>query len=111
MNEDNKIIWVNISLSAEEINKYVSDQIIKSALGENLKNSIDKAIKELTSSYDNPIKPLIKAHIIEYAKAWLAKDENKEIVNNAIAKYFSAEIIDNIICYGLKVFSEKILDR
>lgn len=47
---------LTVAIDAEQINKYVADAILDSALGANLKQAIDKAVQAITqpAGYNSP---------------------------------------------------------
>lgn len=54
---------MNVDISPEDINKYVADKILNSALGEALRKVIDDEIKKLSQSYDNPLQKAVQQEI------------------------------------------------
>lgn len=65
---------MDINLTGEDINRVVAEAIIKSAVGEHLKNAIERVVQELSKSYSNPFDNEIKMIISQEMRRIVEKE-------------------------------------
>lgn len=93
-----------LSLDPEAINKYMAEQLTKSALGDELKKAIDSKISEL-NGYGNSSKifgAILDAYVRKSIEEILDQ-EKKEEIKEAIRKHLDTKMVENL--------TGKFLDR
>lgn len=94
-----------MELTPEQINDFVAKAVLESQIGQAVKDSIARVMKDLTKTYDNPFDVVIKRHIQELI--------DKEVIatyypileagiKDALAKYMIDEIVNGIIKAGME---------
>ena len=53
-----------MELSAEQVNKFLSDAILNSQIGAVVKKAVEKSIADLSRSYENPFDQVIKNQVV-----------------------------------------------
>jgi hypothetical protein len=92
---------MELNLLPQDIDKFIRDAVIKSALGKKIEETIDKAVSNCINSYDSPIAQLVKNVIMEIVKEHLSKEENRAVINEAIIKIVTPKTVENILTYGI----------
>ena len=89
---------MNITLNAEDIDKFVKEALIKSAIGE----TIQKALSELLNdSYRSPLRDAIKRHVSNVAY---------EVIKERHTESIRAQIIDVLDKQLTKDLSDKVVE-
>lgn len=102
---------MEIQIKPEDIDKYVSDAILQSTIGRDLKKNIDKAFNEVFTGWRNPVQQLVSSSLKEIVKEYLSLPENREKINIAISKYFTQEMIDKLIGSACRIFLEHVKEE
>lgn len=87
---------INVDLNAEQINQEIQRAVAESVIGEQLKKIIKQSIEELSSSWKNPIKPVVDQIIIDSIKE-LVREEYFEQIKNFVKEKMTQEFMDSII--------------
>lgn len=87
---------MNISVDPQIINSMVAEAIVKSAIGEQLKSAIDKAVANLANSYNNPIEQVIRQHIAT-AAGEILRTSHFDAIRTAVAERLAAKISTNFL--------------
>lgn len=82
---------LKIDINPEDINKMVSEAILKSAIGPALTKVIEEEVSKLSRSYDNPIAPVVR-QIIHQTIRDLILNEFKEPIEKHVRENLTAEI-------------------
>lgn len=97
---------MNIAINAEDVDRFVKEALLKSAIGD----TVQKALNDLINGYNSPIKDAIKRHIsniafdvlrerhsetiraqiIEILDVQLTKELSDKVVNEAVTKMVTA---------------------
>lgn len=96
---------LNVNIDPEQINKMVADAILKSAIGEALKLAIERVLKDLTKTYDNPMDIAIKNEMAKLIQKTIANDYSKVIeekVKAAVAAQVTDVTLEKIISAGIR---------
>lgn len=93
---------MELKLIPEDIDKFIKDAVLKSALGKNIEATIDKAVSDAINSYNSPIKQLVNEVIRELVKEQLTKPEYQQQMTNAIVNRITPKAIDDILNYGIQ---------
>jgi predicted transcriptional regulator len=87
----------DFGIDADAINRYVSEKIIESSIGEALRNEIDAQVKRLAQSYENPMKPVVANAIAAAAREYLETDEVKARLEAVVRGALTDEALDGFI--------------
>jgi len=101
---------MELKLLPEDIDKFIKEAILKSALGKNIETTIDKAVNDAIDRYDSPIKQLVNEVIRGLIKEQLDKPEYKQQITDAIVKRITPKTIDDILTYGIAKLNEYVRD-
>lgn len=87
---------IKLDIDPEDINKHVVQAIVDSSIGVQIKRVIEDKIKELDSSWNNPIKLVVEQQIREIAYDVLIKDY-REVMEDMIRKQITDEVVSNLM--------------
>lgn len=90
---------INVEISAEQINAQICDAIAKSAIGEELQNMIDKTVKEMSTSYNNPFKQIVHNYISQAIRKLIETeymDTIEKLVKEKVSKQFTEDMISKM---------------
>lgn len=99
---------MELKLLPEDIDKLIRETVLKSALGKNIEQVINKAVQDSIDGYNSPIKQLVNEVVRELIKEHLNKDENKNLITEAIVRKVTPEAIDSILSYGIQKLHDYI---
>lgn len=102
---------MEINIKPEDIDVYVKNAIMESSLGKNIKEGIEKALKDLFSSYRNPIEEIMKRYLESLVKEYLSQEDIKPKIMTAIAKAVTPEAVEAVISYGCIELKRRYEDR
>lgn len=97
---------IQVNVEPGEIEKMVADSILNSALGETLKEEVQKAVKSL-SDWDSPLKKAIAAHIQNLVMVVLAQ-EYDEKMKEAVRAHLTDEVVNGITHEAWNAFMGKL---
>ncbi len=102
---------MNIDIKPEDIDVYVKEAIIKSSIGKIIKDGATKYMQEcLSTSYDSPVKHMVRSIIRDMLEKELSKPENEKIILDEFTKQFNEEIIYNVIRGAIDSISLRFKD-
>lgn len=87
---------MEFKLDPAVVNKYVSEQILNSQLGESLRQLINKTIEDVSKSYNNPFEHVIKQHVAN-AIEHCVTTQYKEKIREEVKKRVTEDKIDQIV--------------
>lgn len=87
---------IPVSVDPEAINKYIADQILESALGDRLHETVATALKALTGFGNDPLKTAVISEINKQITDLVAK-EYAEMIRNSVREKLTDEFIDNLV--------------
>lgn len=87
---------MSLELNPEDINRFVAEAIIKSALGEAVKKAVDKEIASLSQSYNNPIEQVVRNEVAIIIRDVL-RAEHLERLKQKLTEALSAKLSDEFI--------------
>lgn len=99
---------MEINLLPNDIDKLIKDTILKSALGKNIQQTIDKAMSDCLDRYDSPVKKMVQEVVESIVKEHFSKEENRKNIYDAIVKYLTPELIDKMMLYGINKLKEYV---
>ena len=99
-------IDIQVNLTPEQINTLVAETILKSAIGDALIKVIDREVKKLGESYNNPFEPIVREHI-RSAIIGIIQEKYLDIIKTQVAKNVSEEIITNLFTKMWDTFINK----
>lgn len=89
-----------MQLTPEQIHEFISKAIIESQIGQAVRDSIERVLKDLNEKYKNPIDDVIREHVKNMVREMLVKENFPEIqhrVTTALEKYVTQDIVDNLV--------------
>lgn len=97
---------MDLNISPDDINQYLANTIIQSAIGTTLKATIEEQVKTMGRSYDNPYKKHVEAEIIRLTRE-LIEAEFQEQIKEQIRQKLTDEFIESVINALWDKFYEK----
>lgn len=88
-----------INLDPEQINKNITEAVAKSAIGKELQRAIEKAVKDLSQSYNNPFEHIIKMEIEKLIREEVTK--HLDHIRDEVAKRLTTEVLNDIVSKSL----------
>ncbi len=90
---------VKVDLSPEQINQTIAEAIAKSAIGKELERIITEKVKELSTSFRNPLEPVISRHIEEIVRTTVQEKFGEQIkawVSAKVTEQFTEELFNKL---------------
>ena len=84
-----------ISIDPSVINEYVAKQIVDSALGERLKETVEQALKQLSGYGNDPLKAAVQSEINKHVVE-LVRTEFSSQIEEAVRKAMTPEFINRL---------------
>jgi len=101
---------MEININPADIDLYVKNAIMESTLGKNIKDGIEKALKDLFSGYNNPIDNIMKRELERLVKDYIEQEEVKSKIMESIAKVVTPDAVSSIITYGVNELNRRYKD-
>lgn len=101
---------MEIKLNPEQVDNYVRDCIMKSAIGDAIEKALNKNINEILTAYNSPIKTVIVEEIKIMVRTLIEKPDTRAIILAAIAKRLTDETIGKLIEYSVNRLEKDIQD-
>lgn len=95
---------LEIKVDPKQINEYVAQQIIESALGERLHETVKEALKQLGSYGNDPLKSAVQDEVNKQIRE-LVRTEFAETIAAAVREKLTDEFISNLV----QNFVEKLI--
>ena len=103
--EDLKPLGLQISVDPVEINKYISQKILESGIGEIITKTVNEKLSNwLYEGYDSPIKRVFEKVVKEEMERQFKLPENQKAIQEAASKHMTPEVLESIV----KVSVDKI---
>lgn len=102
---------MNIEISPADIDGYIKEAIIKSALGNEMSKQIDKCVDELITGYNSVVKKFAAQAIADIVQAYMDKPEIRDDVMLRIAQHVTPDVIDRIVQTGVDKIKREIENR
>ena len=99
---------INVEINPDDLNKMVVEAILKSSIGDALQAVIDKAVKELSQSYNNPIEPVVKrllADLIEKQVRANYTDALKAKVDEVVKSHLTDDLLIKLVEEGVRRYA------
>ena len=90
---------ININVDAEAINKQITEAVAKSAIGEELKKVVDREVKKISNSYENPLGVVVGREIEKMLRKLIEEEyigKIKEFVSARMSDEFVKNILDKM---------------
>lgn len=84
---------IKLQVSPDEINKYVAEQVLKSALGKTLEDETNKIISKLKDPFTGFLRGLIEEHLLCILRNMLAQGEINERLKDLVKNELTDEIV------------------
>jgi hypothetical protein len=95
---------VKVDIDAEQVNKMIAEAVLNSVLGKEIKKHIQDYASKINSTYDNPIKDIVKRTVDQIVWDILNADYKEAIraeITRQLADKMSDEFIEGIAKAGL----------
>jgi hypothetical protein len=105
---------VNVDINPEEVNRQVASMIINSALGQKLKDEIEKQVGEIvtTSYYSNSVvKRVVEEQVYQIVHEILMAPEYRDKLKLVVRTWLEEKFTDEVLGKLLEKVWEKILEN
>lgn len=89
---------IKVEIDAASVNEYVAKAVLDSTLGNEIKKQIDAAIASMMSSYDNPVRNVVRRVVEEEVRNALLHDEKNLAIIQAKVREFMTEDVLTDLC-------------
>lgn len=100
-----------IKMTPEDVNRFVTDALLKSSLGEQLTAAINKELRDAVEGYNSPVKQIVSEFMRTRVKEIINAPENQERIKVAIAKVatdkFLTDLMDASVQSALKSMGDR----
>lgn len=86
---------VPISVDPAAINEYIAKQIIDSALGERLKETVHEALEAFGRYSNDPLKSAVIGEVNKHVMTFV-REEFKDQIEEAVREHMTPEFINNL---------------
>jgi hypothetical protein len=86
---------VKVDLSPEQINKTIVEAIAKSAIGVELDRIVNEQVKKLSTSYQNPLEPIVSRYISDAVQKCVQEKYGVQItawVSEKVTEQFTEDL-------------------
>ena len=87
---------MELNIEPSAINAYMADVILKSALGDAMKAAVDREIKRISTTWDNPIDAVVRSHVADIVREVLEKVHG-ESIRERVKVALAAKLTDDFI--------------
>lgn len=87
---------IQVNIDAKVINKEITEAIARSAIGEQLKKTIEKKVEEFGKSWDNPLESIVDAEIITTVRT-LIQEKYLDEISKFVAKQMTEEFVRDMV--------------
>ena|ERR1051326_2480778 len=101
---------MELKLLPEDIDKLIRETVLKSALGKNIEQTIDKAVADAVGGYNSPIKKLVNDVVSGIIEEQLQKPEYRQKITDALIAKITPKTIEDMITYGAEKLREYCKD-
>lgn len=99
-----------LKVNEEDVNRYVSDAILKSALGKELEKSVNKALQDALSGYNSPVAKLCSEAMTNEIKRILATEYWQNYLKESLARQLTEahlkKVVDAAVSKSIEYFKE-----
>lgn len=96
---------INVNVDAEAINKEITEAVAKSAIGKEIKRVIEEKVKELSTSYNNPLSRVVGREIEKMLRQ-LIEEEYMGQIKEFVRKQMSDDFVKDILGKMWKAYLE-----
>lgn len=89
-----------MELTGDQVNKFLSDAILKSQIGEVVKKAVEKSIADLSKSYENPFDAVVKREVLNLIEKEVHSQYKpllEERIKAAMKHWATNEVLDKIV--------------
>jgi len=101
---------IDLSLSKEDVNKYLTQLILESGLGDFFKSQFAEIVNKALTGWNSPIEKFVKHTVFEYVEKELEKSPYKELILNKIKEMVTEDMLEKIISEGMYAFKRAVED-
>lgn len=87
---------LGVTVDPESINKYIADQILESALGERLHETVVEALKQLSHYGNDPLKSAVQSEVQKQIME-LVRTEFSDQIKTAVREKMTDEFISSLV--------------
>jgi uncharacterized membrane-anchored protein YjiN (DUF445 family) len=90
---------IKVDLTPEQINNQIAEAIAKSAIGENLKKTIEAEVQKISNNYNNPLAPIIQRFMSEEIQRVVREEYAetlKEFVKEQVTEKFTNDLLKSM---------------
>jgi (2Fe-2S) ferredoxin len=102
---------MEIKIDPADIDNFVKEALIKSAIGQQLQETIKKTVDSCLSVWDSPVKKIVQEHIASIIREYLVLDENRALILEAIVKIVNPKTIQSIVSAGVYQLEQRLKDN
>lgn len=88
---------IKVNIDPEQVNKAVADAIIKSAIGDKIRDGVQRATAELTCTWQNPIDEAIKAQVNMIVRDVISAPEFIEKIKAHIHEKLTEQMVTELL--------------
>ncbi len=88
---------IEVNVDPKQINEMVPKAILESAIGERLTEAVQREVKKLSMSFDNPLQPVVAAEMRIIMLAILRDEyaeQIRELVRQKLSEDFTSRILE-----------------
>jgi uncharacterized membrane-anchored protein YjiN (DUF445 family) len=89
-----------MQLTPEQINEFVAKAVLESQIGNAVKDSVARVMKDLQTAYNNPFDQVIKQHVSAIIETQLRETYKEQIqaqIKDALAKAVTDDFVQKLV--------------
>jgi len=99
---------LNVQIDPKEVERYVADAVLKSAIGPMVEKAINDALKSLGTGYGGPLERAIKDHVQKIILD-VVTEEYGDKIRAAVREYVTDAAVDELVHKGWKAWWDKVV--
>ena len=97
----------NVQLTPEQINEFIANSIMESQIGKLVQDSVNRVMRDLSTSYNNPFDTAIKSHVSRLIQEELINGYKPQILES-VRKALETQVTDDLVSRMIKATFDKI---
>lgn len=88
---------INVEIKPEDVDRFVKESFMQSAIGSKIAEAINKAASEALLGYNSPVQKLVFELVKDQIKSLLNSEEYQLKIKQKIAEHFTNDLLDKIL--------------
>lgn len=87
---------MQVEITAEQINEIIANQVAQSLIGKAVKESVERQVQTLSSSYNNPIDQVVKDEVLRILRQTVESEPYRSVLERKVKEAVESQVVDDI---------------